>query len=52
MPTTHAVVALLAEGHYLEHAYQPAIDWLLHPQNDDGSWGYFQIGTVEGTPML
>lgn len=47
--TTHAVVALLAEGHFLEHAYQPAIDWLLHTQNDDGSWGYFQIGTVEET---
>jgi halimadienyl-diphosphate synthase len=47
--TTHAVVALLAEGHYLEHAYQPAIDWLLHTQNDDGSWGYFQVGTVEET---
>jgi halimadienyl-diphosphate synthase len=47
--TTHAVVALLAEGHFLEHAYQPAIDWLLHTQNDDGSWGYFQTGTVEET---
>jgi len=47
--TTHAVVALLAEGHFLEHAYQPAIEWLLHTQNDNGSWGYFQMGTVEET---
>jgi halimadienyl-diphosphate synthase len=47
--TTHAIVALLAEGHYLEHACQTSIDWLLHTQNDDGSWGYFQMGTVEET---
>ena len=47
--TAHAVVALLAEEHYLEHAYQPAIDWLLHTQNDDGSWGFFQVGTLEET---
>lgn len=47
--TAHAVVALLAEEHYLEHAYQPAIDWLLHTQNDDGSWGFFQLGTLEET---
>jgi halimadienyl-diphosphate synthase len=47
--TAHALIALLAEGHYLEYAYQPVIDWLLHTQNNDGSWGFFQIGTVEET---
>jgi halimadienyl-diphosphate synthase len=47
--TAYTVVALLAEEHYLENAYQPAIDWLLHTQNDDGSWGFFQRGTIEET---
>jgi halimadienyl-diphosphate synthase len=47
--TAHVVMALLQEGSYLVHAYIHSIDWLLHTQRDDGSWGFFADGTAEET---
>jgi len=51
--TGRAVVALLE----LDRTYpgrgqellQPALAWILETQNEDGSWGYFGIPTVEET---
>jgi len=47
--TAHALVALLREGAYLAHACQHTVDWMVHTQHRDGSWGFFQEGTVEET---
>jgi len=47
--TSHALIALLAEGMYLAHACRHTVDWLLHTQQSDGSWGFFQLGTIEET---
>jgi halimadienyl-diphosphate synthase len=48
-PTAHALVALLQEGPHIVYACRAAIDWLLHTQRDDGSWGFFGRGTKEET---
>ena len=50
--TAHALVALLREGEYLAHACRHTIDWLLHTQRDDGSWGFFEDGTAEETAYV
>lgn len=47
--TAHALVGLLREGSYLAHACRHSIDWLLHTQRNDGSWGFFKHGTPEET---
>ena len=47
--TSHVLVALLREGMYLAHACRHTVDWLLHTQRPDGSWGFFQEGTIEET---
>jgi halimadienyl-diphosphate synthase len=47
--TAHAVVGLLSERNYLAHACSHTIDWILHTQRDDGSWGFFDRGTAEET---
>jgi len=47
--TSHAMVALLREGEHLVHACQTTIDWLVHTQRADGSWGFFDRGTQEET---
>jgi halimadienyl-diphosphate synthase len=47
--TSHAIITLLQEGRHLVHACQPTIDWLIHTQYPNGSWGFFQEGTAEET---
>lgn len=47
--TSHALITLLKEKGYLAIACQQTVDWILHTQHDDGSWGFFQIGTAEET---
>lgn len=47
--TAHALVALLREGSYMAHACRDSVDWLLHTQRSDGSWGFFEPGTLEET---
>jgi halimadienyl-diphosphate synthase len=47
--TAHAVIALLQDGIALKHETGYSIDWLLHTQRADGSWGFFEKGTAEET---
>lgn len=47
--TTHVLMGLLNRGSYLINACENTIDWLLHTQREDGSWGFFEIGTPEET---
>jgi halimadienyl-diphosphate synthase len=50
--TAHALLALLREGDYLAHACGHTVNWLLHTQRDDGSWGFFGRGTAEETAYV
>jgi halimadienyl-diphosphate synthase len=47
--TAHALVALLREKSYLAYACQHTVEWLLHTQRDDGSWGFYDQSTAEET---
>jgi halimadienyl-diphosphate synthase len=47
--TSHALVALLKVGGHLALAHRHVVDWCLHTQRDDGSWGFFGHGTPEET---
>jgi halimadienyl-diphosphate synthase len=47
--TSHALLALLPQGSSVIHACHHAVDWLTHTQHNDGSWGYFGVGTLEET---
>ena len=47
--TAHTLIELLKEGDYLASACCHTVDWILHTQHDDGSWGFFQHGTAEET---
>lgn len=47
--TAHVLVGLMEEGNYLADPCRHAVSWLLHTQRDDGSWGFFDHGTVEET---
>ncbi|MDY0018855.1 MAG: prenyltransferase/squalene oxidase repeat-containing protein [Anaerolineae bacterium] len=50
--TAHALVGLLKEGAYVISACQYTLDWLLHTQRPDGSWGFFESGTTEETAYV
>jgi halimadienyl-diphosphate synthase len=50
--TAHALIALLREGDYLAHACRHTVNWLLHTQREDGSWGFFGKGTAEETAYV
>ncbi|MGC9358579.1 MAG: hypothetical protein ACP5GX_11960, partial [Anaerolineae bacterium] len=47
--TAHVIMGLLNRGSYLVHACRNTIEWLLHTQRSDGSWGFFEVGTPEET---
>lgn len=47
--TAHAVIGLLKEGSYLIDPCRHTVEWLVHTQRDDGSWGFFELGTAEET---
>ncbi len=47
--TAHILIVLMNVGEYEMVRYSHAIDWLVHTQRSDGSWGYFDRGTVEET---
>ncbi len=47
--TTHVLVALLREAPYVAHACRHTVDWIMHTQREDGSWGFFESGTPEET---
>jgi halimadienyl-diphosphate synthase len=47
--TAHTLIELLKEGDFLASACGHTIDWILHTQNENGSWGFFGVGTAEET---
>jgi halimadienyl-diphosphate synthase len=50
--TSHALVTLAHPSILsspLVPVYRRAVDWLIHTQRKDGSWGFFEQGTVEET---
>jgi halimadienyl-diphosphate synthase len=47
--TSHALIALIETQRTLLAEYDSSIEWLLHTQRGDGSWGYFDRGTAEET---
>lgn len=50
--TSHALMALLKEQSFLAHTIHYTIDWLVHTQRPDGSWGFFKHGTLEETAYV
>jgi halimadienyl-diphosphate synthase len=44
-PTSHAIIAC---ADFCEARVENAVDWIVHTQNRDGSWGYY-IPTAEET---
>lgn len=47
--TSHVLISLLRADEPLISECTPSIDWLLHMQRKDGSWGYFPTSTLEET---
>ncbi len=47
--TAFALVALLDGNSESQTVCQDTIDWLTHAQRSDGSWGFFNSGTMEET---
>lgn len=47
--TSHILIGLVDETRYLAYECRHTIDWILHNQRDDGSWGFYQGGTEEET---
>jgi halimadienyl-diphosphate synthase len=50
--TAHVLVALIQREQALEHNCQDVVEWLMHNQQTDGSWGFFQQGTAEETAYV
>lgn len=47
--TSHVLLSLLHTKESLVTECLGSVDWLIHMQRDDGSWGHFARGTVEET---
>jgi len=47
--TSHVLIGFLREGGYLIPTCRPSVDWILHTQREDGSWGFYAEGTAEET---
>jgi halimadienyl-diphosphate synthase len=50
--TSHVLISLSKEGRHLGHICNNTVDWLLHNQRPNGSWGFFQRGTAEETAYV
>lgn len=50
--TSHVLLALLHSGEPLLSECFGSIDWMIHMQRVDGSWGYFDQGTAEETAYV
>jgi halimadienyl-diphosphate synthase len=50
--TAHVLVGMLRHDAFLLYICQPTIDWMLHTQRPDGSWGFYDCGTVEETAYV
>jgi len=47
--TAHTLIELLKVGDFLANICSDTVDWIVHTQNKDGSWGFFGVGTMEET---
>jgi halimadienyl-diphosphate synthase len=47
--TSHVLISLLQSGEPLVSECVGSVDWLVHIQRPDGSWGHFGRGTTEET---
>jgi hypothetical protein len=47
--TSHVLISLLQSEEPLVSECLGSLDWLVHLQRDDGSWGFFGLGTAEET---
>ncbi|MFZ0549112.1 MAG: prenyltransferase/squalene oxidase repeat-containing protein [Candidatus Promineifilaceae bacterium] len=50
--TAHVLVGMLRHDVFLSYVCRPTIDWLLHTQRPNGSWGFYDVGTVEETAYV
>jgi halimadienyl-diphosphate synthase len=50
--TAHTLMALMKHGAHLAHACRHSVDWLVHTQHKEGSWGFFRRGTAEETAYV
>ena len=47
--TSHVLISLLHSDEPLVSECSGSVDWLIHMQRSDGSWGHFSRGTAEET---
>jgi halimadienyl-diphosphate synthase len=47
--TAHVLIALISTRESLLNEFHNSIEWLIHTQRPDGSWGFFDWGTLEET---
>jgi halimadienyl-diphosphate synthase len=47
--TTHVLVGISKAALEMLGECRRAVEWIVHTQREDGSWGYFDQGTVEET---
>jgi halimadienyl-diphosphate synthase len=47
--TAHVLIALMGMQEPLLAECHNSIEWLIHTQRSDGSWGFFDWGTIEET---
>jgi halimadienyl-diphosphate synthase len=50
--TAHVLVGMLRHDSFLTYICRPTIEWILHTQRVDGSWGFYDEGTVEETAYV
>ena len=50
--TSHVLLALLHSDEPLVSECLGSVDWMIHMQRADGSWGYFDRGTAEETAYV
>ena len=50
--TAHVMMSLLESDEPLVSECLGSIDWMIHMQRSDGSWGYFGQGTAEETAYV
>jgi len=50
--TSHVLISLLQSNEPLISECLGSIDWMIHMQRGDGSWGYFDQGTAEETAYV
>ncbi len=50
--TSHALITFLKEENYITQVSRETLDWFIHLQHPDGSWGFFGQGTAEETAYV